>query len=468
MTQLNVLKQNIYACLPFVELAHESTLQMGPVSFWPASKFKDFLDADSYEIFQNYIQSISQIKTCLQSDQNQLVNTVTLNPQGTTCISISTDVPLNLRETTVIDAIYLLYFTCIFRNLYYGNEILSFEVFRKIIPASLEFINDRKNWEGMHIDEFNREKTACIHLFDQEIYIGLGKALSAIYENNSPTANTTTTAQEIIDDYRRLIRSIRYLVDRFFERFVNLFGKGLNFSENMSEPEDILFLSSSFESLFNISDKDPAADFKHKLRPLLHLKYSRPVEIFWKWVDDFYELKRKIVHQGSSPDPIFRSNPNFEISHVMLGIKLFIYSVYYKLFQFRLVAPIHFDSYTPPDFKWIHPEEILLFFWTESSVIRKLNVFIKRAQETQLDQESLSEISLLSDLFLSIYERYYLHPDTSQVRFMPSPLDKIGVNAKEIISIIDYEQANHPHGRLLYAIPNDLVIALRDRIDVKA
>lgn len=457
MAQVNIVKQEIYACLPFVELAHESTLQMGPVSFWPASKFHEFLEPDAYEQFQNYMHSISQIKARLQTDQNQLVNTVTLNPQGTTCISISNDVPPNLRNQMIIDSLYLLYFTCIFRNLYYGNEILSFEVFRKVIPASLDFINDRKNWEGLHIEEINREETACIHLFDQEIYVGLGKALSEIYQ-------TSTISQEIVDGYRRLIRSIRYLVDRFFQKFVNIFGKGLNFSEDLFEPEDVLFLSSSFESLFTIDDKDPAADFKHKLRPLLHLKYSRPVEIFWKWVDDFYDLKRKIVHQGSSPDPIFRLNPNFEISHVLLGVKLFIYAVYYKLFQFELVAPIHFDSFTPPDFKWIHPEETLLFFWTESSIIRKLNVFIKRAQESQKDQESLSEISLLSDLFLSIYERYYLHPQSNQVRFKPSPLDKIEENAKQIIHMIEYEQANHPHGHLLYAIPNDLAIALKDRI----
>jgi hypothetical protein len=458
MVQLNVDQQNIYACLPFVELAHESTLQMGPVSFWPASKYQEFLEIDSHELFLHYMQSISQIKARIQSDQSQLVNTVTLNPQGTTCISIASNVPQHLRDTMIIDAIYLLYFTCAFRNLYYGNEILSFEVFRKMIPASLEFIQERANWEGVHIEEINREKTVCIHLFDQEIYTGLGKALAVIYQNN------TTLDQEIVDEYRRLIRSIRYLVDRFFQRFVNLFGKGLNFSEELFEPEDVIFLSSSFESLFNINDKEPAADFKHKLRPLLHLKYSRPVEIFWKWVDDFYELKRKIVHQGTSPDPIFRSNPNFEIPHVMLGIKLFIYSVYYKLFQFKLVTPIHFDTYTPPDFKWIHPEEILLFFWTESSVIKTLNLFIKRAQESQVEQQLLAEISLLSDLFLSIYERYYLHPLSTQINFKPSPLEKIKENAQQIISMIEFEQTNHPHGRLLFAIPNDLIIALQDRI----
>lgn len=458
MTPPEVIKLETYACLPFVELAHESSIQMGPVLFWPASRFQEFIDPEHQEQFKNYINSISQIKTRIKSEKDQLINTVVLNPEGATCISIASDIPAQQRDQIMVDALYLFYFSCVFRNLYYGHEILSFEVFRKVIPASIEFINDNSNWEGVHIEEINREETICIHLFDQEIYEGLGKALSTIYQPGN------THDSDTVDDYKCLIRSIRYLVDRFFQRIKNLFGKGMNFSEDLFEPEDILFLSSSFESLFNINDKDPSADFKHKLRPMLHLKYSRPVEIFWKWVDDFYELKRKIIHQGSSPDPIFRLNPNFEISHVMLGIKLFIYAVYSKLFQYHLIAPIHFDSFTPPDFRWIHPEEVLLFFWTESSLIRKLSVFIKRAQNQQEDSELLAEISLLSDLFLSIYERYYLHPQTNHVRFMPSPLDKIMENGKQIIEMIEYEQINHPHGRLLYSIPTDLLTALKDRL----
>lgn len=450
--------REIYACLPFIELAHESCIEIGPVLFWPASKAPEHIQDDNLQQFQGYMQSIAQIKARIKSNNDQLINTVMLSPQGTTCISISKQIPADQRNQVVIDSLYLLYFACTFRNLYYGNEILSFEVFRKIIPASLEFIKDSKNWEGLHIEETNREETVCIHSFDIDIYSSLGKALSAVYDKS------TAVNQEQIDGYKCLIRSIRYLVDQFFKRFVNLFSHGQSFSEELFEPEDVLFLSSSFESLFNINDKDPAADFKHKLRPMLHLKYSLPVEIFWKWVDDFFDLRRKIVHQGSSPDPIFRLNPNFEISHVMLGIKIFIYAVYYKLYQYQLITPIHVDAYTPPDFKWIHPEEILLFFWTESSLLQKLSVFIKRAQEIPEDQELFAEISLLSDLFLSIYERYYLHPASDQVRFMPSPVETIRDNAMEIIKMIEYEQVNHSHGRLLYCIPNDLLTALQERM----
>lgn len=453
---MHTAKLDICACLPFIELAEEAHIQLGPVFFWPASKFQDWITPENQQDFQAYIHSINQIKTKVENAK--IINTVTLNPQRTTCISIDSDVPSNLREQLIIDSLYCLYFICNFRNLYYGNEVLPFDVFKKVIPASLEFIHNKNGWESIHINEMNRENTVCIHLFDQEMSSALGKAISAIYQGDA-TINVETG-----DGYRRLVRSIRFMVDRFFQRFVNLFDKGLDFEDSLFEPEDILFLSTSFDALLNISDKDPTSDFKHKLRPMLHLKYSTPVEIFWKWVDDFYTVKRQVVYSGATPDPIFRSNPNFEISQTLIGIKLFIYAVYNVMFKYKLISPVHFDEYTPPDFRWIHPEEILLFFWTESTLLEKLNVFIDRAQTDSENKELYAEVSFLSDLYLSIYERYYLHPVTPQVRFIPSPLSQIEKNGQAIIKMIEQEKALRPQGKLIFAIPNDLDEALRNRL----
>ncbi|MBS4163902.1 hypothetical protein PRO82_001210 [Candidatus Protochlamydia amoebophila] len=95
-------------------------------------------------------------------------------------------------------------------------------------------------------------------------------------------------------------------------------------------------------------------------------------------MDDFYKVKRKIIHGGTTPDPLFKLNPNFEISHISIGIKLFIYSVYYMLYRYKLTHSTHADAYTPPDFKGIHSEEVLLFFWTELSLLNKLNVYTKQ------------------------------------------------------------------------------------------
>ncbi|WP_068469169.1 hypothetical protein [Candidatus Protochlamydia phocaeensis] len=447
----------IYACLPFVELAQESSIQFGSVIFWPASKYKDYIEADYQEAFQAYLQTIGQIKAKIKQEQPTWINTMKLSPEGTTCLSIANNIPHDQRENVLIDSLYLLYFACIFKDLYYSNEIPSFNAFRKIIPASLEFIQSRQNWEHLHIDENYREETVCIHLFDPEICKGLGKTLSAIYED-PPTHSEST-----IHAYKRLIRSVRYLVDRFFQRFVNLFEKGLHFSDELFEPEDVIFLASSFEALFDINDKQTVADFKHKLRPLLHLKHSNPLEIFWKWVDDFYNVRRKIVHGGPTPDPLFRLNPNFEISHILIGIKLLIYALYYTLYSYKLLPSTHTDPYTPPDFKWIHPEEILLFFWTEAKLLQKLNIYTKQALQ-EFKEELYADIHLLTCLFVSMYERYFLHPVCNGIRFIPTPLSEIQHQGQHILEMLKKEQEEHPRSKLLRALSPHFLACLHQRM----
>ncbi|MBS4163903.1 hypothetical protein PRO82_001211 [Candidatus Protochlamydia amoebophila] len=64
-----------------------------------------------------------------------------------------------------------------------------------------------------------------------------------------------------IHAYKRLILSIRYFVDCFFQRFVNLFEKEVQFSEYLFEPEDVAFLASSFATLFDLNDQQITAGF---------------------------------------------------------------------------------------------------------------------------------------------------------------------------------------------------------------
>lgn len=422
-------KLHLYACLPFVELSCESVVSLGPVTFWPASDYRKFLDPDSHKGFLEYVETFGQIKARLHRRNVELVNTVKLTPAGTTFISVSEDVPEELRDFILADSLYLLYFACTFRNLYYGNEVPSFNAFRKMIPASLDFIDAKKNWENLYIDESLREETVCVNFIDPEICKGLGAALSSVYVS-SLSQNPT-----IVQSHKRLVRSVRYFTDRFSFRFVNLFGKGLDFPEALFEPEDVIFLASSFEVLFDIDDRNSASDFKHKLRPFLHLKYGGPVEIFWNWIDDFYKTKREIVRGGLIVDPTFRLNPNFEVSHLFIGIKLFIYSVYYMLYKFRLLSSTYEDPYTPPDFKWIHPEEILLFFWTEPNVLNKLNTFIGRALRNP-DPELVAEIHQLTGVFVSVYERYYMGEVGRGVVFIPSKLEELKASGSMIIDLL--------------------------------
>lgn len=429
------INYHLYACLPFIEIAHESTIRMGPVTFWPASRYKEFIPESEQDLFNTYMASIGEVKARSEEASSQWITTIRLPLESTTCISIDEKVSVHDREFLLIDSLYLLYFACTFRNLYYDNEVPSFNVFRKMIPASFDFISQKQNWEELHIDEINREETVCIHLFDHEICTGLGKMLSVLYAPHETAPSKTLT-----HNYHRLIRSIRYLVDRFVQRFINLFKKGLNFPEELFEPEDVIFLASSFEALFDINHRHPNADFKHKLRPLLHLKYSGPVELFWKWIDDFYEAKRQIVHGERLPDPLFQINPNFEVSHILIGIKLFIYSSYYTLFKYHLLTSETFDTYTPPDFKWIHPEEVLLFFWTETNLLKKLDLFMTNVFDKPHQDEMYADIHLLANLFISMYERYYLTPIREGIKFIPTPLAEIKGTIERILALIDKKE----------------------------
>jgi len=209
---------HLYACLPFVEIAHESSIRLGPLTFWPASRYQEFIKEKHHSAFKTYIETISQLKA-KSSTSPHLVNTIKLAPEVTTCISISSTIPDSKKEAVLIDSLYILYFACTFRDLYYSNEIPSFNAFRKIAPCSLPFIEKEQQWKDLFIPESNREETVCIHLFDKQICKALGKALTAIYTENQQDPQ--------IEAYTRLVRAIRYLVDRFFYRFVNLFNRHL-------------------------------------------------------------------------------------------------------------------------------------------------------------------------------------------------------------------------------------------------
>jgi len=130
----------IYGCLPFVELASETIIKMGPVSFWPASQLLEQMNLENSSIFKEYLQSIAKIKATSEKEEqksNRFIHTATLDIKEMTFVLISAEVPKEQKDLAVIDSIYLLHFACTFRNLYYGNEILSFEPFKKWCPHLL-------------------------------------------------------------------------------------------------------------------------------------------------------------------------------------------------------------------------------------------------------------------------------------------------------------------------------------------
>ncbi len=453
-TEINFDHFQLHACLPFVELADQARVQLGPVLFWPASKSHEFLNERENATFKEYMEAIREIRA---NGTDSSIATGTLNLQQTTCISIDKSIPVQSREFVLIDALYLLYFACSFRNLYYGNEVPSFHSFRKLIPASVDFIEDKTQWHSLHINEVDREQTICIHLIDQELCNALGEALHSSYLLVEQTAQ--------VQYYKRLVRAIRYVVDRFFQRFTNLFVQGLHFSDQIFKPEDFIFLASAFETLFNINEKQAASDFKYKLRQLLQLKYDKQLELFWKWVDDFYAVKQKLTCGDTFIDPIFRFNPNFEISHILLGIKVFIYSVCTSLAKHHLIVPIHEDAYTPPDFRWIHPDELLLFFWSETNILHKLNLFIKQLINEDYQEELDADVHFLTHLFVYIYDNYYPNYEVRGIRFIPASQADFAADGRHIIERCRQQQQLDPDCKLLKIIHPSFLEVLEKRLN---
>lgn len=415
----------IYACLPFVALDKETSIKLGPVVFWAASKYKEFVSPENQNIFHSYIQSIGQIKAKIAQEQATYVNTSKVDPEDATCISIDSSIPFENRKALLIDSLHLLYFACTFRNLYYSNEIPSFNAFRKLIPADMPFIQSSENWQDLFIKENYREESVCLLIVDSEIFEGFGKLLYAIYD---PAQNFSKEDRET---FERVVRSICYLVDRFFPRFVNLVEKGLSFSDKLYEPEDIIFLAASFEALLNINEDQRNSDFKQKVRVMLNFRYSNPLELFWKWVDDFYEIRKKIIKGGYIPHTQFKLNPNIEVPHLLIGIKIFIYAIFYTLYQYKLISKIPDEL----DVSHIPVDEILIFFWTEDSLLKKIERSLTQIKKEPGNQELLKEIEYLTNLYLFMQEKFLQAPH-SGIHYSPSPQKDIELDMRSILNHI--------------------------------
>lgn len=381
--------RTLYACLPYVEFTPQEGISLGPIHF------EAYIPEKYSPSFNKYLKSVNK----------------EFAERPFACIFISEKVPQDRRESLLIDGIYLLYFASNFRNVYYSNEILKLSSFTKILPASDSVIKNKN--PIMAVADPAREKIACISWFDGEIAEALGKSLQVVYESSADLS--------LFDESIRLIRAIRFFVDRFFSKFENLLTFGLELPPNLFEPEDILFLSFSYDVLLKMDNQQASSDFRQKIRPMLHLKFSKPVELFWKWVDEFYQLKKQVVQGMSKTDDLFLANPNFSVPLMHIGLKLFIYVLYYYLVSYRLITSSNKDKFAPPDFRWIHPQEVLLFFWTEESLLRKISLLLMQIHQGKISQENQSDIYQLSELFVALMERFYGKPSANYVQFIPSP-----------------------------------------------
>lgn len=363
----------------------------------------------------------------LAADQSIALGPVTFSPENNiTAISISLNVPPEKKESLFIDSLYLFYFAATFKELYHNTDIPHFKTFTKVLMA-----NNRDK------DPSSSQPSIVIDQLDSAIINALGKALNEIYTQKEPNPQIL-----------RLVRSIRFFVDSFLENFENL-SEGTPLSHWFYDPEDTVFLSASFESLLDINEVHPVQDFKQKLRPMLHLNFSKPVEIFWKWVDGFYEIKKKIVKNGESPDQVFAENPNFRIPYLYLGVKLFIYTIYNQLHKHKLL-----DGNNDLD-----STEVLLFLWPEENLLRKISLLMMEFEKSAHQEENAKELNTLSSLFAAINKHYFLNPQKHpHIQYIPC--DK-SILERYAQPIINYSQEN----AALHSLLNpDFLPLLKNRI----
>lgn len=419
-------KYEIYACLPFVQLHTEQAVALGPVRFWPARLADRFVSDQLRGKLADYLSNVTRVQVRIN---NELLETGALADDCVTCVSLDATVAPELRESLLIDSIYQLFFCSAFSHLFDTATVPPIELFTKFLPASPVFLENRAGWDQLHITEAQRKQPVVLPEFDQEMCRGLGHALSCSYE-----LDTCTSAAET-RQVQSLIRSIRYFVDRSFGRFENLLSEGQTISPWTFEPEDIVLLVTSFEGLFHLKEEIPHIDLKHKLRPMLGLRYSTTVELVWNFVEGLFHLRDQVVHGQPLPDVFFRANRSYAISYFYLGIKLFLYGVYWRLHSCKLITSLDGEvAWRPLHFHWVSAEEILAFFWPEEELLERL-IKLSEALTVQDDDSMRHDQDLLERVFIHMVDTYAMGQKLEGVTWTPLEQKKVKMLADRLLAL---------------------------------
>lgn len=278
---------------------------------------------------------------------------LTLGPvefsSGSKGVEVLTEIDLehHLIPNLITDALYLLYFSC---NAY--------KIYNEEAPDSIRAFFQK--------NEATSKVKISKEIIDSSILPAFSKLLFSAY--------TMRAAKR--DESKTFIQSIYFLLNRY-----------------LTSPEDwecqswhhYLELSLGFEALFNLNPSHAPAELRQKLRPLLHLKFSSPVELLWKWVDLFFEAKNLLL-KGQTPNHLnFTLNPSIESPLHLIGEKLLIYSIYDLLFQWDLSLGTSGTSTTPDRFAKVPPERVLIYFWTKETIEKKLTLLSFEQNDKELE-----------------------------------------------------------------------------------
>ncbi|HVZ80741.1 MAG TPA: hypothetical protein VHE12_08080 [bacterium] len=378
------------ATLPFVEIGDKDFIDFGDVIFWRGSSYKEFLPAESHQLFIKYVEHHGTFIAFEAGTNNKFITKKQL-PQNITCISVSKRYFALLSEAKlkdfVYDAIYLLYFFSNFHKFrLHSSECLN--PFLKIFPAGKSYLDSENAWSLQFNFESQTEDPVKITVppYSEELFQAGGKLLARKYFSENPKFSA------------RAINSVRFFSNGFFDKFRQ--PRKYYFSN----PEDTAALAACFESLFDLHQDDEdksgtVAKFKNRLIRLFSLEDDEiPRAILTSWANGFYNLRSRIIHGDESFNFSFRDNPNFEISHIQLAINIFLVSIYYELIGFGFIEPrLSGDSWLKKDF--------LVYFWPQKELLVSILSCLKKLANADYQKISfeIEKLYQLIDWYCDIY-----------------------------------------------------------------
>ncbi|MGB9722010.1 MAG: hypothetical protein ACPL28_11105, partial [bacterium] len=280
-------------------------IDIGPVRFWKASKYSNFIPSELQDDFDDYCKI--NITNNLCHRDNGKTNCVSITLENITCVSLN-DMDLYFlkreqKNNLIFDAVNII---CFVSNLpkflgARGSVINDLSCFLNIHKLDIKKLRDRANWQRLWWWRYD-DATAQLDQLDERLLACFGEILQ----------------NKFCSDYsrwaKRIIRAIEYF---------NLITKGELYEGGLfarivyaAKPEDVVFLSTAFESLLDVhfgspDRKETQQKIGNALISYLQLDdYEAPQEILRQWIKDFYNLRSRIVHGDDIPEQIFDKNPN--------------------------------------------------------------------------------------------------------------------------------------------------------------
>ncbi len=388
-------KYSIKAILPWVKLVHDDTIDMGPVRFCRASEYNEYLDSKLHQNFKAYIKRRYADISARVREKNEVkdICIMTTPLEELTCIAVDEMKVIFLsgkqKDELILDAVQFLCFLSNIgttRNRPY-DLFNNLKLFREIGRLNKDILEDKPNWG--YRSWFNHPgRQAELLTVNKELLRCFGKLLLAEFLPANPRWA------------RRVVRAIQY----YNRIFIGLDYSYIEYYATL--PEDVVFLSMAFESLLDvhfaaIERKNTLNKITNIIQNIFNIKYNHPRDVLSKWIQEFYNLRSRIVHGDEIPDQIFHGNINLDIPYINMGMKVFVAALICELSSRTCLEPNIIQRESD------YIEDFYIYLWSQISIlstIEKVLVEIKGIAQKNGDiLEKTIELTNLEEIYLSVY-----------------------------------------------------------------